>query len=59
MKIPISKPYFGEEEKQAVIEPIESGWVVQGTKVAEFEKLFAAYTKTSFALATTSCTTAS
>ena len=58
MKIPISKPYFGQEEKQAVLEPLETGWVVQGPKVIEFEKLFAAYTGASFALATTSCTTA-
>jgi dTDP-4-amino-4,6-dideoxygalactose transaminase len=58
MKIPISKPYFGEEERQAILEPLETGWVVQGPKVSEFEKRFAAYTKTPFALATTSCTTA-
>lgn len=58
MKIPISKPYFGEEEKQALIEPLETGWVVQGPKVAEFENLFSHYTKSPFALATTSCTTA-
>ncbi len=58
MKIPITKPYFGEEEKQALMEPVETGWVVQGPKVAEFEKLFAKYARSPFALATTSCTTA-
>jgi dTDP-4-amino-4,6-dideoxygalactose transaminase len=58
MKIPISKPYFGEEEKRAVIEPLETGWVVQGPKVAEFEKRFAAYTGAKHALACTSATTA-
>lgn len=58
MKIPISKPYFGDEEKRAVQEPLETGWVVQGPKVAEFERCFAAYTGAPYALATTSCTTA-
>lgn len=58
MKIPISKPYFGEEEKLAIQEPLETGWVVQGPKVAEFENLFEAYTGASHAMATTSCTTA-
>lgn len=58
MKIPISKPFFGEEEKRAVIGPLESGWVVQGPQVAEFESRFRAYTGAPHALATTSATTA-
>ncbi len=58
MKIPISKPYFGDEEKRAIQEPLETGWVVQGPKVAEFERRFAAYTGAAHAVATTSCTTA-
>jgi dTDP-4-amino-4,6-dideoxygalactose transaminase len=58
MKIPITKPYFGTEEKEAILEPLETGWVVQGPKVAEFEQKFSTYTGTKHALATTSCTTA-
>lgn len=58
MKIPISKPYFGEEERRSILEPIETGWVAQGPKVAEFERRFAAYTGAAHAVATTSCTTA-
>jgi dTDP-4-amino-4,6-dideoxygalactose transaminase len=58
MKIPITKPFFGEEEKKAILEPLESGWVVQGPKVAEFEALFAEFTGAKYAVATTSCTTA-
>lgn len=58
MNIPISKPYFGEEEKKAILEPLDTGWVVQGPKVAEFEKLFASFTGTPHAIAVTSCTTA-
>ena len=58
MKIPITKPYFGEEERKAVLEPLESGWVVQGPKVAEFERRFAEFCGAKFAIATSSCTTA-
>lgn len=58
MKIPISKPFFGPEEAKAVQEPLETGWVVQGPKVKAFEDLFATYTGSPFAAATTSCTTA-
>jgi perosamine synthetase len=58
MKIPITKPLFGEEEKKAILESLESGWVVQGPKVAEFEALFAEFTGSKYAVATTSCTTA-
>jgi dTDP-4-amino-4,6-dideoxygalactose transaminase len=58
MKIPITKPFFDEEEKLAVNETIESGWIVQGPKVEEFERLFAEFVGAKFAIATSSCTTA-
>jgi perosamine synthetase len=58
LKVPISKPFFGEEERRAIAEPLETGWVVQGPRVAEFERLFCAFTKAPHAIATTSCTTA-
>ena len=38
MQVPIAKPHFGEAEKEAVARVLESGWVVQGPRVAEFEK---------------------
>jgi perosamine synthetase len=56
--LPITRAVFGPEEMSAVQEPLASGWVVQGPKVAEFERKFAAYTGAEHALATTSCTTA-
>jgi perosamine synthetase len=56
--LPISRPYFGEEERQAVQRPLETGWVVQGPYVAEFEQRFADYVGSPHAVATTSCTTA-
>jgi perosamine synthetase len=58
MKIPITKPFFGEEEKRAILEPLESGWVVQGPKVREFERLFEDFQDCKHAVATTSATTA-
>ena len=58
MKIPITKPVFGPEERAAVVKPLESGWVVQGPFVAEFERKFAAFSSAPHAVATSSCTTA-
>jgi len=55
--IPIALPVTGEEEWQAVREPLMSGWITQGPKVAEFEKMFANRHETTHALAVTSCTT--
>lgn len=57
-RIPITRPYFTKAEKDAVSKVIDSGWVVQGPKVAEFERQFVGYTKTRYAIATSSCTTA-
>ena len=56
--IQISLPGTGEEEWQALREPIMSGWLTQGPKVAAFEKAFAERHGVAHALATTSCTTA-
>jgi dTDP-4-amino-4,6-dideoxygalactose transaminase len=58
MKIPITKPVFGPEERAAVVKPLETGWVVQGPFVAEFEKKFTAFSGAAHAVATSSCTTA-
>ncbi len=56
--IPISKPFIGEEEKQLVMEVLNSGMLVQGKKVEALEKQFAELTGTKHAIATTSGTTA-
>ncbi len=58
MDIPITKTFFGSEELRAVQLPLESGWVVQGPYVQQFERSFAAFTDAPFAVATSSCTTA-
>lgn len=56
-KIPITKPYFGTEEEQAVLETLRSGWIGQGPKVSEFESKFAEYVGAKHAVALNSCTT--
>jgi perosamine synthetase len=56
--IPITKTVFGPEEMKAIQGPLETGWIVQGPKVKEFEGKFSAYTRAPHAIATTSCTTA-
>lgn len=58
MKIPVTKPYFTEEELLLIKEAMDSGWVAQGPKVAEFEKKVAEHEKIAEGVATTSCTTA-
>jgi dTDP-4-amino-4,6-dideoxygalactose transaminase len=57
-QIPISKPYIGDEELEAIRAPLASGWVSQGPLVGEFERRFAEFAGVSHAVATTSCTTA-
>lgn len=56
--IQISLPCTGEDEWQACREPLISGWLTQGPKVAAFEQAFAERHQVTHALATTSCTTA-
>ncbi len=55
--IAIALPVTGEEEWQAIKEPLMSGWITQGPKVGEFEKQFAKRHEVEHALAVTSCTT--
>lgn len=56
--IPITKPYFGPEEFELIRKPLESGWVVQGPYVRQFEEMFAEFVGAPYAVATSSCTTA-
>lgn len=58
MSIPITKPFIGPEELAAVQRPLETGWLVQGPYVMEFEDKFGAFVGARHSIATTSCTTA-
>lgn len=56
--IPISIPSMGQEEWEALKDPIFSGWITQGPKVKEFETIFAERHQVKHALAVSNCTTA-
>lgn len=56
--INIAKPLIGQEEKQAVLDVLDSGMIACGSVVSEFEKEFAAYLGIDHCVATTSGTTA-
>ena len=58
MKIPISRTELTKEEFDIIKKPIESGWVVQGPFVKDFENKFCEFTKAKHSIAVTSCTTA-
>jgi perosamine synthetase len=57
-KIQISQPLIEPDALDGVRAVLDSGWLTQGPRVAEFEALFAAHCGASHAIATTSCTTA-
>ncbi|MBD0323623.1 MAG: aminotransferase class I/II-fold pyridoxal phosphate-dependent enzyme, partial [Aldersonia sp.] len=57
-RINVMKPWLGSDEIAAVSAVIESGWVAQGPKVAEFENAFAIRMQAEHAVAVSSCTTA-
>ena len=56
--IPIGLPSMGIEEWEATKESIMSGWITQGPKVREFEKIFAERHNVKHAFAVSNCTTA-
>lgn len=56
--INMAKPQIGAEEKQAVLDVLDSGIIAQGPRVKAFEESFAAMCDVKHAIATTSGTTA-
>ena len=58
MAIGIAKPFIGDEEKQAVLEVLDSGQLVQGKWVEQFENAFAELQGTKHAVAVNNGTTA-
>jgi len=55
--IPIARTSLTDAEVQSVLEPLRSGWLVQGPKVREFEDKWRSFTGAPEAAAVTSCTT--
>lgn len=53
--IPIFRPWFGDEEVDAVREVLTSGWVGPGPKVEAFESGFAEFIGVKHAIAVSSC----
>jgi perosamine synthetase len=58
MTIPVTRPFFGQEEEAALARALRSGWVAQGPLVAEFEQVVARYVGAQHAVATSNGTTA-
>ena len=56
--IHIASPQIGQEEKNAVLEVLDSGMIAQGPRVKGFEEAFAEMCGVKHAVATTSGTTA-
>lgn len=56
--IELAGPVLGPEEKQAVLDVLESGWLTMGEKVRAFERAFAAMHGAEDALGVNSCTSA-
>ena len=54
--IPISKTLLRENEINAALIPLKSGWLVQGKKVLEFENQWSSFTGTKYSIAVNSCT---
>ena len=56
--LPFALPYVDEQEEQAVLEVLRSGWLTTGPKVRQFEQAFCEYTGAQHAVAVNSCTAA-
>ena len=56
IKVPIARTSLTEAEIQSVLEPLRSGWLVQGPKVRAFETAWNSFTGAEHSIAVTSCT---
>lgn len=56
--LPFALPDLGDEEVEAVVRVLRSGWITTGPEVQAFEGEFAAYLRVRHAVAVNSCTAA-
>lgn len=56
--LPVFRPSMGRQEIEAVGKVINSGWIGLGPKTEEFEKKFASFTESKYAIALNSATAA-
>jgi dTDP-4-amino-4,6-dideoxygalactose transaminase len=56
--LPYNQPSIDEDEIEAVVETLRSGWITSGPRTATFEQRFAAYTGAAHAIALSSATAA-
>ncbi|HZY08321.1 MAG TPA: DegT/DnrJ/EryC1/StrS family aminotransferase, partial [Ilumatobacteraceae bacterium] len=58
MTIPVTRPVLGDSELAAIASVLDSGYLVQGSRVAEFERIVAEHVGSQHAVAVSSCTSA-
>jgi len=56
LNIPIARTNLLDSEINSVLEPLQSGWLVQGPKVKDFEEKWSTFTGANHSIAVTSCT---
>src|SRR5258707_15036402 len=54
--LPFSAPWFGDEEKNEVLQTLDSDWITTGPRTKAFEAKFAEYIGSGEAVAVSSCT---
>ncbi len=54
--LPFHSYSFDDEEKKAVLDVLDSGWITTGPKTKQFEQVFAEYIGCKYAIALNSCT---
>ena len=58
MRVPFYRASIGDEELNAVVKVLKSGWLTTGEVCREYEKEFAKYVGVEYAIAVNSCTSA-